>query len=74
MFKWLIKEPPTVGSIWVLRGEENNPFTDTYKVQVVEIKKGWVKYTWVWAIGLDRFYGDYLSIRGFRAIYRETKT
>ena len=73
MFKSLIKEPPTVGSIWVLRGEENNPFTNNYKVQVVEIKKGWVKYIWAWAIGSDRFYGDYLSIRRFRAIYREVE-
>ena len=73
MFKWLTKEPPSVGSIWVLLGKECNPFTDTHKVQVVEIKEGWVKYVWVWAIGENRFYGDYLPIRRFRAVYREVK-
>lgn len=71
MLKWLTKEPPKIGSKWALKGEEGNPFTDDYTVIVEEIRAEWVKYRWNWAVSKDKFYGSYLSIRSFRACYRE---
>lgn len=69
MWKWIRKVPPEVGSVWYLRGEENNPFTNEYEITIESIKKGWVQYFYT-------KYPKYFSqrpIRMFRMIFKEIK-
>lgn len=64
MFNWLMKVPPKIGTTWMLRGE--CPFTDTYMVEILGIREGWVKYRPVWSMD-----SRYERIRAFRAMYKE---
>lgn len=66
MIKWLLGTPPEVGSVWSFRAE--NPF-ERFSVTVIDVREGWVKYESRTRIGSDT-----LSIRSFRASYKENKS
>lgn len=58
---------PMIGSKWRNKGEKGNPWQETYTVTVIDVKDGWVRYSFGYSSG----WPDALSMANFLMIYEE---
>lgn len=66
MLKWLLATPPKVGSLWCRPSID--PFKQSPPIEVLEIKKGWVKY---WYTDESPKYKYTSTIRRFYSNFKE---
>lgn len=67
MQAWFTKPTIAAGSLWLLDSEEN-PFKKTeYKVEVIEMRDGWVNYR---IVGSSSFQNEAMKVSNFRFCYK----
>jgi hypothetical protein len=46
------KREVKIGSVWILKQQRKDPFVEqTTKLQIIDVKDGWVKYSFLWNTG-----------------------